>query len=270
MINSYHTHVAYCKHAVGSVEDYVKKAIELGMEEIAITDHVPVPDCFYDDEAFKAINRISKMNYNQINDYLSDLDAVKMKYKDKIKIYTGFECEYYEKLIPVLNELKDKVDFFNFGLHHFYYEDKLYNSFSSQSMDKDGIIAYGKLACEALDSKLFKCFVHPDLFLSRYIDSPFDSLCEEITRNICKSAIRNNVYLEFNCNKLRNYIEKGIPYWYPNESFWKIVAEYKEIKVLIGSDAHNPEYLYDEAVQYGYNMAKKLNLNIVDKIDIIG
>jgi histidinol-phosphatase (PHP family) len=103
-----------------------------------------------------------------------------------------------------------------------------------------------------------------------YKDKEFDDVAIEVTKNICESAIRNNVYLEINCNKIRDWINNGKPFVYPNESFWKIVSEYKDIKVVIGSDAHNPEYVYDEAVEYAYSWAKKLNLNVVNKIDIIG
>lgn len=264
MINSYHTHTAFCKHAEGSVEDYVKKAIELNLSEIGITDHVPVPDYFYDDEEFKRINLRTKMDYAQIDEYLLEIERAKLKYKDQIKIYSGFECEYYDKLIPVLMELKDKVDYLNFGLHHFYYDGKLNNSFSNLEFIK----YYGITACKALDSKLFTIFVHPDLFLYSYRDKPFDKLAEEVTRDMCEAAVRNSVYLEINCNKLRDWLNYGRKFAYPNEDFWKIVSEYKDIKVVIGSDAHKPEYVYDEAVEYAYEWGKKLNLNIVTKIDI--
>ena len=40
---NYHTHIFLCKHAIGDVEDYVKKAIGLQYHTIAITDHGPLP-----------------------------------------------------------------------------------------------------------------------------------------------------------------------------------------------------------------------------------
>ncbi|MEI3505641.1 MAG: PHP domain-containing protein [Bacilli bacterium] len=39
--SNYHTHTFLCKHAIGDVEDYVKRAIQLGYHTIAITDHGP-------------------------------------------------------------------------------------------------------------------------------------------------------------------------------------------------------------------------------------
>ena len=40
---NYHTHYSICKHAVGSLEEYILKAIELGYEEFAVTEHIPFP-----------------------------------------------------------------------------------------------------------------------------------------------------------------------------------------------------------------------------------
>ena len=264
MINSYHTHLAFCKHALGYAEDYVKKAIEYNIEEIGITDHIPVPDNFYDDEEFKKINVNTKMNLSQLDDYFKDIANAKLKYRDKINIYTGLECEYYDKIIPFLKEIRNKVDYLNLGMHHFYYNGKLNNSFRHIEY----VMHYGKLAVDALNSGLFKIFVHPDIFFYSYIGKQFDSIAERITRDICEAALKNNVYLEINCNKIRDWLKNGNNFVYPNENFWKIVSEYKDIKVLVGADAHKPEYLYDDAVRYAYEWGKKLNLNIVNKIDL--
>jgi len=264
MVNSYHTHLAFCKHAEGYAEDYIKKAIEFNIKEIGITDHIPVPNYFYDDLEFKRLNNNTKMDYNEINDYLFDVINVKNKYKNNINVYVGFECEYYDKIVPILNELRPKVDYFVLGIHHYYYENKI-NTFYNQD---DYIRNYGNIAIEALDSKLFKIFAHPDMFLWGVFGKPFNKLCIEVTRKICEAAIKNNVYLEINCNKIREYLKNGNSFLYPNENFWKIVSEYKDIKVIVSSDAHKPQFLYDEAVKYAYEWGRKFNLNIVDKIDI--
>ena len=38
----YHTHHYRCGHARGTIEDYIRRAIELGLEEIGISDHLPL------------------------------------------------------------------------------------------------------------------------------------------------------------------------------------------------------------------------------------
>ena len=39
--NNYHTHTARCGHAIGTDEEYVLKAIEIGVKELGFSDHVP-------------------------------------------------------------------------------------------------------------------------------------------------------------------------------------------------------------------------------------
>ena len=42
-ISNYHSHVALCGHAEGTVEDYIKEAIKNNYEEVGISDHAPIP-----------------------------------------------------------------------------------------------------------------------------------------------------------------------------------------------------------------------------------
>ena len=76
MKTNYHTHHYLCKHATGSVEDYVKEAIKEGFCEIGISDHGPI-----NAEAFP---RMSMDEFNNI--YLAELEEAIIKYQDKIKI----------------------------------------------------------------------------------------------------------------------------------------------------------------------------------------
>ncbi|HEY8395905.1 MAG TPA: PHP domain-containing protein, partial [Bacilli bacterium] len=39
---NYHNHTYLCRHAKGMPLDYIKKAVELGYEEIGISDHGPL------------------------------------------------------------------------------------------------------------------------------------------------------------------------------------------------------------------------------------
>ena len=45
---NYHTHTYLCKHAVGTIEDYIKRAIDLGYEELGFSDHFPFPKILSD------------------------------------------------------------------------------------------------------------------------------------------------------------------------------------------------------------------------------
>ena len=38
----YHTHTYLCNHATGTIEDYIRSAIKIGLVEIGISDHFPM------------------------------------------------------------------------------------------------------------------------------------------------------------------------------------------------------------------------------------
>ena len=74
------------------------------------------------------------------------------------------------------------------------------------------------------------------------------------------------VYLECNCNGFsKNQKDFGgiIDYMYPNKEFFKIVSEYKDIKVIVSSDAHNPEDL-DKNFDKGYQLLNELNIHPIE------
>ena len=51
--NSYHTHCQLCRHASGMPSEYIAKAVELGMNEIGISDHAHVLEEFLSEEAYQ-------------------------------------------------------------------------------------------------------------------------------------------------------------------------------------------------------------------------
>ena len=82
-------------HAFGTDEDYVRAAIDAGFEEIGFSDHSPWP--------FKSGYVSSmRMGADKLEDYALSVMKLREKYKDKIKIRLGLECEYFEEYLPWL------------------------------------------------------------------------------------------------------------------------------------------------------------------------
>lgn len=75
----YHNHTSLCRHARGMPWDYVKRAVELGYEEIGISDHGPLLDDFF--------IRMTMKEYEEV--YLPSLEKALAEFKDQIKIYRG-------------------------------------------------------------------------------------------------------------------------------------------------------------------------------------
>ena len=98
----------------------------------------------------------------------------------------------------------------------------------------------------------------------------WDEACEAATRQIAQAALDNDVILEVNANGLRRgkqTYQDGVRYPYPSEKFWSIIAnEFPTVKVIVNSDCHNPAYLNDEYMQMARDMAKRLNLNVIERL----
>jgi histidinol-phosphatase (PHP family) len=87
----YHTHHYRCGHAVGTLEEYIESAIAKGMEQIGLSDHMPLlhvdPADYYPEMA---------MPMDELPRYVEECLALKEKYKDRIAVRVGLEGDYIE------------------------------------------------------------------------------------------------------------------------------------------------------------------------------
>lgn len=256
---NYHTHCYLCNHAEGYPHDYIERAIKLGFRGIGISDHGPLrPEWTH------------RMSYDDfINIYLKDIDESINKYSDCIEIYKGLEIEYYEEYTFYYHTLLTKLDYLILGQHALKINGKIVDVF--QKMTKEYIYEYANEVVEGLNSKCFKILAHPDLFMYKY-DGKWDKDLELASRKIIEAAIKNDVYLELNVNGARRGLIKnflGEDTWkYPYLDFWKLVTKYKETKVVINADCHKLDYLYDDVTEEVIDFAKKLNLNVIERLEL--
>ncbi len=78
-----HVHTPFCPHGTKDYfEDYIEKALTLGIEEISFTEHTPLPKGFIDPTPAKD----SAMGWHEIDLYFAEIERVKSIYKGKIQI----------------------------------------------------------------------------------------------------------------------------------------------------------------------------------------
>lgn len=251
---NYHTHTARCQHAIGTDEEYVLKAIEAGYDEIGFSDHSPWPF----ENGYVSYMR---MSIDEMEGYISSIKNLREKYKDKISIKIGFECEYFRKYLPWLRQTKEKygLDYLILG-HHFPCCEQagIYNGNLSEKSDVE---RYKTDVVEAIESGMFLYVAHPDLYMNTY--PVFDETCENTAREIIESSLKYNVPLEYNLLGLLRSIEKGAP-GYPYPDFWKIAGQ-MGAKAVIGVDAHDPKaFLNDEIRETAFETLKKLGVKTVE------
>lgn len=268
---NYHTHVKLCHHADGMSEDYVKVALECGFEELGISDHGHVPRDFLIPEHYSKTTYGNNMDLKDFYDiYIPDIDESIKKYGDKIKILKGVEADYVEGHDDYYAKLKEKLDYMLFGVHSFKSGDTFMDSYCD--VNHVTIYDYARNAVKGIESGLFNCLVHPDLFFYSYKNEngerKWDQHCTAVSTQIIEAAAKNGVYLEINCGGIRHSMDRQMmdDWLYPRREFWAIAKNYKNLKVIFGCDAHKPERLFGENVQVGIDFAKELGINVHEKM----
>jgi histidinol-phosphatase (PHP family) len=259
MRTNYHTHTSRCHHASGSDEDFVLSAIKGGFEELGFSDHTPWK---YLTDYVSPI----RMTVDELPDYVNSIRSLEAKYKDKIKIRLGLECEYFPDYIYWLkNTLKEyHIDYVIFG-NHFYNSDEKFLSFASHTDSIDMLDLYEESAVEGIESGLFAYMAHPDLFMNSYPE--FDRHCTIVSRHICRAAARNDVPLEYNIGATSASNVGGIAAS-PSPEFWRI-AKNEGCTAIIGLDAHDHKDLetmknYDQAV----STLQELGIKTIDRLPL--
>lgn len=258
MITNYHTHCFRCKHAGGSVEDYVLQAISQNFDILGMSDHVPYPHYDYG----------LRMDMAEIWDYIFEVEEAKKKYRQRLKILLGFESEYlcsrrryYEKL---LNDYR--VEYLVLGQHFFDYGGRFKSSFTIS--DTADCVTYGKSVAEALSTGYYSLLAHPDIVGINQL--PWDRNLDEMTDIIIESAVKYDIPLEVNANGIRRGVindELGTHYMYPHFKFWEKAAEAKA-KTVVSADCHAPHLLLDDDVRRARQFAEGMGLNIIEVLPI--
>ncbi len=231
MKSNYHTHTNRCFHAYGTDEEYVMHAIEGGYQTLGFSDHTPWPFPKH------YVSRM-RMGIDMLQNYLTSLQELKERYSSQIEIKIGLECEYFPEYIHWLRDVyhSEGLDYLLLG-HHFPYQERSGIYFGDIYTQKE-LHLYLKTAIAAMETGLYHCFAHPDLFVRSYPRIDHEVLT--VFRQLCIAARDCNVVMERNVT---------VPYY---SELWEIASEEK-VKVIVGMDAHSPEVLhntnsYDAAV----------------------
>ncbi len=258
--HNYHTHTFRCGHAAGEDEEYVLEAIGAGLQTLGFSDHVML----------KGISQVNvRGEYEESEGYFTSIRALQEKYKERIKIYLGFEAEPF---VPYFNYYKElleskKIDYLILGNHCDFVDGKI-KYFFTHSTSKEDLIAYKDTLIRGMETGLFLYVAHPDYFMGGY--PRFDKTCKMISEEICEASVRLNIPLEFNFAAIRKgkvTLDGKERYLYPHIEFWKI-ANKKGCNVVLGLDAHAPKEITNIRNDAGYKLVKDLNLNVIDKLDI--
>ena len=236
---NYHTHTRRCGHAEGTEEDYIRAALSGGWKILGFSDHVPWP------YAGGFQNPTVRMPIGELEDYVASLRLLREKYRDELKIYIGFECEYFPEYISWLRETKEKyaLDHLILG-NHFEDTDENGGFYYGGCSEARHIIGYTERVLRGMETGLFCCLAHPELFLKDY--PAFDATAKDCAREILTAAKEKHLPVEYNLQGFRISAKgRSAGVGYPYRGFWELAAEIGSTAV-IGMDAHAPEELLEE------------------------
>lgn len=249
---NYHTHTFRCGHARGADEQYVKAAIDAGFKVLGFSDHAPYPGIHIPTD---------RMDMDQLEDYVSSLEALREKYKAQIELKIGFEIEYFPFLENHYRMLLERADYLIVGQHNPTFLDRDLDLYAGEAE----IEQYGDLLVQAIESGLVSIVAHPDYFMIGRRSWPANG--DAVAHRIAAAAAKHRIPLEINLNGLRygTKIIDGQPvHLYPYRRFWEIVAQH-DVLCVYGVDAHHPTTLMEkERIQTVQQILVDLPLTIVE------
>ena len=217
-----HNHTPLCNHASGSEEEFVKEAINKKIKIFGFADHAPME---FDKEY--------RMKFNEMQKYEEKINSLKGKYKDKIKILTGYEVDF----TPMVDKrvLQRDVDYLIGSVHFLdnwgFDNPEFIKEWERRDVD-DVYKEYFSLIEKMANSKLFQIVGHIDLI--KVFGHKPKRFIKDLAKDAIKAIKKNNLVVEVNTAGLRKKAKEI----YPGDEILEMILD-EGIDVTTSSDAHS-------------------------------
>lgn len=243
-----HNHTYLCNHASGTMEDYVLKAIELGIDIYGFSEHAPMKNF---EDGYRLLLKDKEF-------YETSVINLKKKYEDNIEILLGYEVDFLEGNYILDEIINSNVDYLIGSVHYLgkwgFDNPEFISEYKNRDIDKVWE-EYFEAIKQMAKSKKFDIVGHLDLI------KVFKFLPNKDIKTIAKYAIKeikkSNMVVEVNAAGLRKPIAEA----YPSNDLLQLVLE-NDIPITLSSDAHSVEQIgfeYDEIV----NLIKKIGFTSI-------
>lgn len=244
MFADYHVHTEFSDDSIYPVEDVIRDAVKMGMDEICITDHVDYGVKVDWDSGKEILYRngepLANVDYPA---YIEKIRALKEQYDGRIRIRTGMEFGVQMHTIPLYEKLFTRYpfDFIILSVHQV--EDKEFwtQDFQRGRSQKEYNERYYEEMLELVKNyKNYSVLGHMDL-IKRYDEEgsyPFEKL-RPVVEEILKIVIADGKGIEINTSSHRY----GLDGTMPSEEILRLYRKLGGHIITIGSDSHKPEHL---------------------------
>lgn len=231
----YHMHTYFSQDGKMTMEEACRKAISVGLQEIAFTDHMDIdwPD---NKNAFQITD---------MDQYIRAIETIRTKYRGKLVVKTGIEMGLQDWTLETATSLVEKYPY-DFVIASIHLVDGMDPYLSEYYKNRDKVQSYTdyyQTTYDLLrDYNDFCVLGHLD-YLRRYIPYPYTpgdhKIGTEIIESILKLLIQKGKGLELNTAGYKHISKQ--PHPHPD-----ILKRYRELGgeiVTIGSDAHSAPYV---------------------------
>lgn len=237
MLIDYHTHHERCGHAVGRLEEYVQRGIELGLQQIGLSDHMPLihvnPKEYYPEMA---------MPMDELPRYVEECLQLKEKYKEQIDVRMGLEGDYIEGWEEQIERIISAYPWdYVIGSVHFLgtWDVTDYRQISGwEGQDMLAIYErYYQAVRQAAETGLYDITGHMDVIkrFGHRPDSSLDAEVRELEHSALEAIKQAKMAMELNASGL----SKPCKEMFPSRRILELALQLG-IPVTLGSDAHDP------------------------------
>jgi histidinol-phosphatase (PHP family) len=232
-----HVHTSLCHHATGTMEAYVRAAVEKGLQRLVFLEHLEV-----------GINYFENTWLNEVDFalYFKEGKRLKEMYAGVIDIGMGVEVGYNPQALVGVAGFLGKYKWDRIGLSYHYFADngRHINMLSRKKTNLDDfsrigvakvISSYFAGLISAVEQVPAQVLCHLDAVLRFHPDVCFDSNHEQQINLLLDMVARKNMALEINTS---GFDYRGTPY--PQAWIVQKAIE-KNIALCLGSDAHHPK-----------------------------
>ncbi len=236
MIKDYHLHPQIVQNEK-NFDLFAQKALDKGIEEVCITDHMPLIGSAVSD----------RIPCGRVEEYCFKAQKIQEKYRGTISVKVGIEIDYHPTIINQIEAVLKCGSFdYILGSSHLHAIGEL--DIWNKSKTRNN---YAKFMLEntvsAAKSGYFNAIAHIDMY-HWIFSNPLrftledDSFAEDRHISLINDALdaikKNNLYLEINPHFAASL--KNVQSTYPSVGIVTLALE-KGIKFSYGSDAHTAE-----------------------------
>lgn len=241
-LTNYHSHCLYCDGRA-NMEDFVRFALSEGFTSYGFSSHAPLP-----------FSTAWTMEWDLMDDYLSEFHRLKAKYAGQIELYIGLEIDYLnEESNPSVTRFRELPLDYRIGSVHLLYNDKgevididvpadKFRDIVDREFGGD-LVRVVHLYYERLLKMIglggFDIVGHADkmhynasCYRPGLLDEPW---YDELVRTYFAEIARRGYQVEINT---KAYHELGT--FFPNERYFSYLYGLG-VKVQVNSDSHYPE-----------------------------